>query len=460
MIASPSFRGKGRWFRRPLLLTLALVAGTAHARDDTTRVTLLHFSDYHSHAQPFYSEGREEQGGIARAIGYLKREKQRGAIVLSGGDMVNKGSPAWSDKYQCAEWPWLNGVVSAMALGNHEPDYGAAALQTCLRAIHYPVLSANTDGFVPSHLFIVNGIRVGVFAVAGSDFAALVKEPALHFREPVEAARAAVRDLREKQNADVVVMIGHEHLDDDFALARKVPGIDLIFGSHSHLKRELMRIDGTSTWFISPFQYLTYISRVVLTFEGHMLKDVSGQLVPVDSRMPADKTIARRVAAMQRALERDPQYAPLFATAGTLAEPMPVEALAARTVAIMREAAKADIALSTASSFRQALPRGRVTLEALRAALPYDNEILVFSLQGDAIEKLLVFGHSREGSDSVAIVARPDAVDPSRAYRVATTDYLSRTAPGYRDFFAGLTPEEPGLHVREEVRKWLSHPGD
>ena len=38
--------------------------------------------------------------------------------------MINQGSPSWSDKYRCAEWPWLNGIVDAMALGNHDFDYG------------------------------------------------------------------------------------------------------------------------------------------------------------------------------------------------------------------------------------------------------------------------------------------------------------------------------------------------
>ena len=423
----------------------------------TTQVTLLHFSDYHSHALPFYSEGREGEGGIARVIGYLRREKRRGALVFSGGDMINKGSPAWSDKYRCAEWPWLDGVVDAMALGNHEPDYGLEAMQACIGSIHFPVISANTEGFSGSHLFVVSGIRIGVFAIAGNDFRTLVKDPALHFGEPVEGARAAVRALRETQRADVVIMIGHEHLDDDFGLARAVPGIDLIFGTHSHLKRALTRIDGTTTWFISPFQYLTYISRVVLTFKGRTLTDVTGRLVPVDAQMPEDKQVARRVAKMQRDLESDPQYAPLFVSIGTLAAPLSVEALAAKSVAVMRDAAKADVALSTASSFRQALPRGSVTVEALRAALPYDNEILVYSLQGDAVEKLLAYGRSREGSDSVAIVARSASIDSQKTYRVATTDFLAKTAPGYRDFFAGLTPETPGLHVREEVRKWLAN---
>ncbi len=455
MILPSGIRSKGRSSWRPLFLSLLLlVSAAAHAR--TTSVTLLHFSDYHSHALPFYSEGRERQGGIARAIGYLRAEKKRGALVFSGGDMVNKGSPAWSDKYRCAEWPWFNGIIDAMAFGNHDPDYGWPEMQSCLNAVRYPVLSANTDGSSPSRVFVVKGIRIGVFAIAGSDFKALVKEPSLHFGDPVAAARDAVRNLRENDHADVVVMIGHEHLDDDIALARAVPGIDLIFGTHSHLKRELTRIDGTSTWFISPFQYLTYISRVVLTFEGHKLIHVSGRLVPVDANMPVDKTIARQVAAMQRGLEHDPEYAPLFLEIGTLGAPLSVEALAQRTVAVMRDAANADVALSTASSFRQALPRGPVTLESLRASMPYDNEILVFSLPGDAVKKLLAYGHSRLGSDSFAIVAAPESIDPARTYRIATTDYLARTAPGYRDFFEGLTAETPGLRVRDELRKKLA----
>ena len=87
--------------------------------------------------------------------------------------------------------------------------------------------------------------------------------------------------------------------------------------------------------------------------------------------------------------------------------------------------------------------------------MPYDNEILVYTLRGDAVEKLLAYGKSREGSDSFAIVAAPKTIDPAQMYRVATTDYVARTAPGYREFFAGLTAETPGLRVRDELRKRL-----
>ena len=419
-----------------------------------TLVTLLHFSDYHSHALPFYSEGMEEQGGIARAVTYLRTAKRQGALVFSGGDMINKGSPSWSDKYGCAEWPWLDGIVDAMAFGNHEPDYGREAYDACAKSVRYPILSANTEGFRGTAVFTAGDAKIGVFAVAGSDFKTLVHTDGFVFGDPVAAARAAVRKLREEDHVDAVVMIGHEHLDDDFALARAVPGIDLIFGSHSHLKRDLQQIPGTSTWFISPSQYLTWISRVQLTIDHHKVTKVTGALIRMDEHTKGDPAIAKRVAEMEQALEHDPKYAERFKPIGTLKQPLSVDDLGSRTVEIMRSTAKADLALSTASSFRQPLPPGTLNMETLLAAMPYENDILVAEMSGAEVGKLLALAESKKGSDSFPYIARPATIDPARTYRVATTDFMAKVARDYRDFFTGATPT--GLKVREEVRKWLA----
>src|SRR5581483_141477 len=53
------------------LVVLALAATPAAAQSRTT-ITLLHFSDYHSHAVPFYSEGQADSAGIGRLIAYLQ----------------------------------------------------------------------------------------------------------------------------------------------------------------------------------------------------------------------------------------------------------------------------------------------------------------------------------------------------------------------------------------------------
>lgn len=415
-------------------------------------MTLLHFSDYHSHALPFYSEDEEDQGGMARAVAYLKRQKKRGALVFNGGDMMNKGAPAWSDKYQCIEWPWLNGIVDAMAFGNHDADYGYEAFRQCQAALQYPILSANTEGFDKYRVFTINGVRIGVFALSGSDFPRLVPPPELRFSDSTAAAREVVRRLREEERVDAVVLIGHEHTDDDFALAKNVRGIDVIFGTHSHLKQPILQVPGTTTFFISPYQYLTYISRVDLTFDRGKISGAKGNLVRMDRSIRPDRTMARRVAALQRDLERDPQYRDLFTPIGLAEIPVPLPELAKLTVEVMRDAAKADLALSTISSFRQAIPPGPVNFEMLRAALPYDNEIVVATMTGERLEKLLAFGESRKGTDAYPVVTTVPPLEKEKRYRVATTDYLARSV-GYRDFFS--TFESTGVRVRDELRRRL-----
>ncbi|HEX8153697.1 MAG TPA: 5'-nucleotidase C-terminal domain-containing protein, partial [Thermoanaerobaculia bacterium] len=423
------------------LLLLIVLALPLHA---ATKVTLLHFSDYHSHALPFFTDDGPDRGGIARAVRYLRREKQRGALVFSGGDMINKGSPAWSDKYGCAEWPWLNGIVDAMAFGNHDADYGRDAFDRCRAPLHYPILSANTPGMQRYAVVKTKGIRIGVFAVAGSDFPALVK--GMTFTDATAAARDAVRELRERERVDAIVMIGHEHTEEDFALARAVAGIDVIFGSHSHRKQDATVISGTSTLFLSPFQYLTYIGRVELTFDGRRLTKAAGRLVPVDAKLAEDRATAKKVRAMQQELERDPQYRELFTTAGTLAAPLNTESLAHGVLTMMREVAKADVAMSTASSFRQPLPAGPITHELLRAALPYDNEIFVAELTGEEVRKVLDYSDAKAGSDSVMFIVGGARLDPKKTYRVATTDYAAKVAAGYRELFAGA--KGTGLRAR------------
>jgi 5'-nucleotidase/UDP-sugar diphosphatase len=429
------------------LLVLILLSLPAGAQT----VTLLHISDYHSHALPFYTD-EGERGGIARAIGYLQREKRKGALVFSGGDTINKGAPAWSDKYGCAEWSWFDRVVDAMAFGNHDADYGMPELERCRHGVRYPILSANTKGFTPYAVFPANGLRVGVFAVAGDDFPQLVNVPGFTFTSPLDAARDAVRALRENERADVVVMIGHQDVEDDYAMAKAIPGIDVIFGSHSHLKRDLTRIPGTTTTYISPSQYLTYISRIEVTVEKGHVTDIQGGLVPVDEKMREDPRTAVRVKRMQNELEQDPKYRDLFRTIGQLDAPLSIAQLGDRTVKTMRDATKADVALSTSSSFRQPLPRGAINMELLQGAMPYDNEIVVCQMKGAQLQKLLDYDATQSDTDTKSFIARPEKVAPERDYKVATTDYLAFVA--YKDVFT-CDAMKTGLHVRDEVRKTL-----
>ena len=118
----------------------------------------------------------------------------------------------------------------------------------------------------------------------------------------------------------------------------------------------------------------------------------------------------------------------------------------------MKEAGHADVALSTRSSFRQPLADGPVTMEALRASMPYDNEIVVATMTGADLQKLLAES-DRNGMSDRGTFHTPMSIDPSKAYRVATIDFLATSSP-YRAFFPQV--EKSGKRIRDEVRQWIA----
>ncbi|PDW01540.1 bifunctional metallophosphatase/5'-nucleotidase [Candidatus Viridilinea mediisalina] len=485
-----------------LLLVVAYAAPVA-AQDRTT-VTLFHFTDYHSYAVPFYSEGRHDQGGVARAVGYLRQfADDPNTLIFNGGDMMNLDVPSWGVKYTCIEWPWFNGIVDAMAFGNHDADYGAEHFANCQSQIDYPILGANVLDAAGNPLFLHDGknylvfevgdVKLGVFAIAGPDYDRLVP-PARRpvegatFGDYIETAREVVRALREDEGVHAVIGIGHAHYEDDKRMAQEVPGIDLIFGTHSHLKHELALLPGTNTYSISPFQYLTYISRVALTFEAGMLVDVSGTLVPVDANLPADPALVERVAQLQAELEADPEFAPMFVQIGTAAEELSERGkltdetiLGNLVMDIARSAAGSHMALATSSGLRASIPPGPILEETLRTTLPFPNKLLVFPMSGTLVQELLDYSVSRRGFDffsqvsgvrfnivegraaNIQLLADPGnpaagylPLDPSGIYQVATTDFQGLVAPGYSDIFARAGEHtNTGIDLRDQVRAYI-----
>jgi 5'-nucleotidase len=466
-----------RW----LLLVAAATVGMGAA--DTPRaqvVRIVHFSDYHSHAPSFHSEGRPDQGGIARAIAYLRRVRAEGdALVLSGGDMLNRRVPAWSDVYGCVEWPWLDGLVDAMALGNHDLDYGYEAFATCRKSTRVPILAANlvgTDGRPyltaegkPYLVREVAGVRIGAFALAGRDVQELIRQRdrPLHteWRDALETARAVVHTLREQEKVQAVVFFGHQARGDDEAMARAVPGIDLVLGTHSHHKSALATIPGTRTRYIAPYQYLAYVADVRLSFADGRLSGVEGALVPLDASIPPDPQVAARVAELQMNLRaRKPER---FAVVGRTAMELSDEGVSERESLIgnwatdeLRRSAGTHVFFSTASSFRGALPPGSVTMEDFLSAIPYTNRTARVRLRGSQLLQWLALSVERRGSDlfsqlsgaryrvrdgrpvEVEVLKDPAApekgyspLDPAADYWVGTTDYQAGNVDGYREIF-------------------------
>jgi 2',3'-cyclic-nucleotide 2'-phosphodiesterase/3'-nucleotidase len=141
---------------------------------------------------------------------------------------------------------------AAMAVGNHDYDWGIEALRRAEKEARFPFLSANTvfttDGkpaFTPYLTMEIGGVRVAVLGLTTPGVPRWTEPFAyagLRFLDPVETARTWVPRLREK--ADLVIVALHAGLgqlpgrpgDSNCALrlAEEVPGIDLLLAGHTH----------------------------------------------------------------------------------------------------------------------------------------------------------------------------------------------------------------------------------
>jgi S-sulfosulfanyl-L-cysteine sulfohydrolase len=212
------------------------------------------FLDYEAAAHRY---GR--MGGFAylkTLIDRLRTDAGPGnSLLLDGGDLwQGNGLANTSQGGALVEAANLLGV-DAMT-GHWEFTYGEAGLRKNLESFKGEFLAQNvflTDDaafndqpafdppsgrvFKPAMIKDVGGVRV---AVVGQAFPYV---PIAHpgrftpdwtFGIRERELQKLVDDLRNKQNADIVVLLSHNGMDVDLKLASRCTGIDLILGGHTH----------------------------------------------------------------------------------------------------------------------------------------------------------------------------------------------------------------------------------
>ena len=249
-----------------------LLAGCAHLTGAespaTAKVTILHTSDLHGAVLPFNdSANRPSKKGslaqVATLVEEIKKSVGNPVLVLDSGDTL-QGSPL--EQFAHVRWGELSPTITAMnqigyqamAVGNHEFNFGLDVLRRAQKQADFPFLSANslTDGtyepaFPPYVTFEAGPLKVGVLGLTTPNIPGWEKIEnyrGLHFELMDEAARRWVPILREKEACDLVVVLAHTGYEADpetgepnkteyenFVLRLvEVPGIDLLLTGHTH----------------------------------------------------------------------------------------------------------------------------------------------------------------------------------------------------------------------------------
>jgi 2',3'-cyclic-nucleotide 2'-phosphodiesterase (5'-nucleotidase family) len=140
--------------------------------------------------------------------------------------------------------------------------------------------------------------------------------------------------------------------------------------------------------------------------------------------------------------------------------------------AVLQQALKSnpdiDFAMpSTKGGLRVDFPKGDITVSHVFELMPFENQLIVFTLKGSDVLRLLKFIASQNGEPvarlkmtikdkkPVDVYINGIPFDPARTYRVLTTDYISGGGDNTRGFEQPLERKILGLKVRDALMNYV-----
>lgn len=465
-------------------------------------VTILETSDLHGHLLPWdYARAASDDVGLGRVasrVAAIRRETPN-VLLLDAGDTI-QGTPI---EYLHARRG--NGDVDpmsaamsavgydAMAVGNHEFNFGVDVLHKAQREASFPWLSANTrnatDGWAafPEYLVkIVGGVRIGILGMTTPNIPNWEPEknrPGLIWEDPVATAKRLVPILRKKEKCDFVIVLIHGGLEADLktlvpdgtdaenrvmALAREVPGIDLLLTGHTHRKIPLTRVNGVPL--IQPGRFGEALARVDVSFEktggGFRVASLKGELLLSSSDVPVDDAVAK-VAATVDASARAYMEEPVAVADGAFPagrSRLEDTALVDLVNDSQLRATGADLSMTALipSGRYEGLARGPILLRDVYRLYPYENQLVVVEIDGATLKKVLEraaeFYASATWEDGRIVVRQNEGMIPYNYDVVQGAGYrIDPTAPvgsRVKDLSFRGAPVQPGDHFTLAVNSY------
>jgi 2',3'-cyclic-nucleotide 2'-phosphodiesterase/3'-nucleotidase len=429
------------------LMIAAMPALASPLTDDgTTTVTIVSTNDFHGaligrvHS---WSHG-DVVGSADYLTGYInivRAENPGGVLWLDAGDSM-QGTLISNYFYGMSTIEVFNAAgVDAMAVGNHEFDWGQDVLQDRYDQADFPFLGTNIfrakrngnpnrghggrpHWVKPYTVLEANGIQVGVIGVANPETPSItnpVNVSDLLFLDPVEQVNEVLPEV-EAEGATMVVVLAHiggywpnfaEGIK-DLACGLDSEKVDLIVSGHTH-----GRIDDVMCGIpvIQAYSSGTAFARVdfdVDTTTGEVL-DYQMNYYPIttyqtDYGNPA--TYTRWDTGEETQVVPDPAITALVDEFNAEIDAIKNEVIGTATSSIGRNyryesemgdwvtdimrgyEPSIDFAITNSGGLRADIDAGEITFGEIFEALPFDNTLVVVELDGAEVRQVLEEGIS------------------------------------------------------------------
>jgi 2',3'-cyclic-nucleotide 2'-phosphodiesterase (5'-nucleotidase family) len=442
-------------------LSTACTAPMLH--EATLRVDLVvaATTDVHGYVRgwDYYANRPDTLRGLTRAatiIDSLRRVSAVSPVLVDAGDFLEGNPLAYvaARVDTTAAHPVILAMnameYDAVAMGNHEFNYGLPTLERAMRQADFPLLAANVfapDGSTRFRSWAVSTRRGVKIAIVGATTPGSMLWDRdnlaghLVIRDIIPSVRTAVREARDA-GAVVIIVVVHSGLNEPSSydtvttgvasenvaarIAHEVPGIDLLVYGHSH--KEMADTVIAGTLLMQPKNWATSVAIAHL-----LVQRDNGRWHVVSKRSQVVQAVhhgesAAVLAATQEGHRATLTYAntPIGTTAVTW------RADSARVVdtplmdfilEVERRASGAQLASTAVFSTSATLAAGPITIARLAALYPYDNTLRAVRITGEQLRAYLEHSarYFRPGPNATADI---DPAIPGYNYDVvAGVDY-------------------------------------
>lgn len=452
-----------------LAVTLLMQVTPSRAQQASRRtwITILSTTDVHGNILPVdYYTNKPDARGLAQAATIIKavRRENPNLLLIDSGDTI-QGTPLSyyhnkrNNKPRDPMMLVMNSLgYDAMAVGNHEYNFGLRVLEKARSEASFPWLSANTyrqqtgqTYHQPYVIKEVGGLRVGILGLTTPGVPTWENKenyPGLEFHEPVSEAQKWIALLRGRERVDLVVVAMHMGVERDLrtgdlnpgqvpgenaaaAIAEQVPGVDVILMGHTH--REVPALIVNGVLLVQADKWARRVARVDLYVERNDatkrwgVRERQARTIAVDASIKADPETVRLVKPYDRETQN---------WLGHVIGESPAELTAAdarfRDTAVLDlihrvqlEAGNAQVSMAASFNPGARIPRGPITVRDIAGLYEYENTLVVLEVTG---------GQLREALEHSAKYFRTYVPGKS------ATDLVDEKVPGYNfDIAEGVT---------------------
>jgi len=411
------------------LLAVVIALFVPAAAQQRAHITIMSTTDLHGNILPkdYYTE-KADARGLAKVATIVNKARQENPnlLLLDSGDAI-QGTPLEYYHGKKNNQPpdpvmlIMNRLrYDAMAVGNHEYNFGLPVLEKARREAQFPWLSANTynQGTTETHYqpYIVkeiSGVRIGILGLTTPgvpNWDNPQNYAGLEFHEPLAEARKWVATLKEKEKVDVVVIAMHMGIEEDLntgqanpgqvanenmalSIAKEVPNVDLILMGHTH--RDVPSLVVNNALLTQADYWGKHVARVDLYLD----RDQNGRwkmaaklarTISVDA-VEADPDVIKLAEPYDRETENW-----LNRAIGESAVELSAREARLQDTAILDliqrvqlEAGHADVSMVANFNSQARIPKGQTTVREIAGLYVYENTLVVLEVTGSQLKDAL-----------------------------------------------------------------------